>query len=412
MKIKLLFIAILIPLLFAGCDGLFDEGDVEKTFEGPPQVALFPLEQEVSEIDGSTSVEIQLIGEPQNSDITVTVTADGASTAQAGVHYNIASNDVTIAGGTSTVDLPIEILDSGAFTSGEVQLILNIDAASGGLEIAPNLDQASVFISEFERDVALQTQALDGRSGDSELLVTGIIGQPTDVVLITTNPAGDDFTGETIVGEATLGAAMDGGSLLVDIGGAAPVDYAAHVIRGHQYSTEATVSASTASNIDASSSAAAVYSVVQFNWDDETAIDSTNTVTVDVIEIEYNGTIGEDSVSIDLHAVGDESSIGAFVGISANDLEVNMVHLLVAVEIVEPVSPGDDEAERVDDYIRGTGTYFAMTHLGGAGLDADGNRIPAQRPALITGLENADEELTFFPIGDFAEVAVDTTAVP
>jgi hypothetical protein len=408
MKTKL-FILALLPLLLTGClNDLFDKGDTEKVYDGPPQVSLFPLQQEVTEIDGSTEIDVQLIGAPASGDITVSVSADAASTAEAGVHYNLPSNQVTIASGSNVGTLTIEILDSGAFTSGSVRLRLNIDDVSGDIEIAENLKQSSVFIAEFERSVALQTQALDLRTGvnDTELRVTGVTGRTGDVVVITTNPSDGDFEGETIVGTATLASALSSGSIMVDVSGASPDDHVAHIIRGSQVSQTSldtgTVSAETLSNVDASSGVAAIYGVAQFQWDDETAIDSTNAVTVDVIEILYNGTEGENEISIDLHEVNEDGSIGAFVGISLLDLAVNTVHNNVIIEVVEPVSPSDDDPERVDDYITETGTFFAMAHLGPAGEDGDGNRIPAQQPALQAGFADG-----FVAVGDSAVVTIE-----
>jgi hypothetical protein len=403
MKKKILIIALL-PLILFGCNDLFDTGDTEKVYDGPPQVSLFPLQQEVSEIAGTIEIDIQLIGEAQGSDITVSVSADPASTAEAGVHYNLPAS-ATIPSGSNVGTLEVEILDSGAFTSGDVRLRVNIDSVTGDIQIAENLRQASVFISEFNRAVALQTQALDLRIPDTNLLVTGITGQPGDVVVITTNPADGDFEGETIVGTATLGEALRGGGTLVDVAGANPEDHVAHIIRGSQVSAatlaNGTVSAETLANVAASSSAAAVYAVAQFDWSDETYVGSTGSVTVDVVEILYTGTIGEDVVSIDLHEVDAEGNIGAFVGVSLLDLPVNAVANDVVVEVVEAVDPADSEPARVDDTIDATATYNAMVHLGPAGLDADDNRIPAQNPALVAGTADG-----FVPVGDNAVVTI------
>lgn len=423
MKIKLI-IALVIPLLFVGCDSMFDKGDVEKTYDGPAQVEFAPLQQEVSEIAGSTSVAIQLIGQQPTTDVTVTVEVDASSTAQAGVHYNLTSNEATIAANSNSVDLPIEILDSGIFgAGGEVTLLLNISAASGDVQIAENLDQATIFIAEFERAAAFEAQALDLRAGidDTSVLVSGVTGQPGDAVVITTNPADGDFEGETIVGYTILSAAQRGGSVLVQVinsGNGTPDattdDHVAHVIRGSQVSQasldNATVSAETLGFVAATSAAAPVYGVLQFDWSDETAIDSTNSVTIDVVEIAYNGSIGENQVSIDLHESDADSAVGAYVGVSSIDLDVNTVYNNVQVDVVEPVSAGDDEATREEDFIRGTGFYISMVHLGPAGLDANDERIPAQQPPLFSG-QLIDNSVTFVPVNAYAEVTIDSVNV-
>lgn len=427
MKLKAL-IAILIPLLFVGCDSLFDKGDVEKEYDGPAQVEFKPLQQEVSEIDQAAAVRIQLIGEQPSSDVTVNVEVDGASTAQAGVHFNLTSTQATITANSSTVDLPVQIIDSGVFgASGEVALVLNITSASNDVQVAENLSQATVFISEFERAVALGTQAVDNRTTPDTLqaLATGVTAIPGDAIVVTTNPGvasptPSDFVGERIVGYTLVEQAVSGGSVYVDLwnfaGGSAGNDYVAHVIRSSQAS-QSSLSTGVVSNESVTSSniyssgVAPVYSVDQFAWSDVTVTDSTNTVSIDVVEIGYEGSVGQDTVSIDLHEAAEDSTIGAFVGVSAQDLEVNTAYNNVQVDVVEPVAPGDSEATREEDFITGTGLYFAMAHLGPAGLDANGDRIPAQQPAL-SGVTTVDDELTFSPVGEYATVTVDTTVVP
>lgn len=146
MKIKLLIIALL-PLLILGCEDLFDKGDVEKVYDGPPQVEFFPLQQEVSLADGSATVEVQLIGEQQSSDLSVNFNVNGeSSTAEAGVHYNIVtSSPVTISSGTSEVVVEIELIEGSLEAGEEVELYLDLEGADGA-EAAPNLDQALIYI--------------------------------------------------------------------------------------------------------------------------------------------------------------------------------------------------------------------------------------------------------------------------
>lgn len=424
MKLKLL-IALLIPLLFGSCDSIFDKGDVKKTYDGPAQVELKPLQQEVSEIAGSTTVSLQLIGKTPTSDVTISVEVDASTTAEEGVHYNLTSSQATIAANTHSVELPVEILDSGSFDSdgGDVELVLNIATVSGDAQIAENLDQAIIIIAEFEREATLNAQALDLRAGvtDNHVLVSNVTGQPGDAVIITTNPADGNFEGETIVGYTILAATQRGGSVLVEVinsangaPDASPEDHVAHVIRGSQASQSSLenfiVSAETVDNIDVSSSAAPIYGVLQFTWDDEIAIDSTNTVTVDVIEIAYTGTVGQDTVSLDLHESDEDGTVGAYVGVSAIDLAVNTIYSLVQIDVVEPVEPGNSDAERTTDYIRGTGYYLSMVHIGPAGLNTDNERIPAQQPPLLSGqlIENAAE---FIPISELAKVTIDSVNV-
>lgn len=145
MKNRLLIIALL-PLLFFGCDSLFDEGDVEKTYDGPTLVAFFPTQQEISLADGSASVEVQLIGEQRSSDLAVSFSVSGESTAQAGVHFNILTpSPVTLPANSSTVDIQIETIP-GSLAEGEATLILNLEGGDG---VAASVNQAThtAFVS-------------------------------------------------------------------------------------------------------------------------------------------------------------------------------------------------------------------------------------------------------------------------
>ncbi|WP_069132560.1 Calx-beta domain-containing protein [Rhodohalobacter halophilus] len=147
MKVKLLIFALL-PLLFASCDmnDLFDEGDTKKTYDGPAQVAFFPDEREVSDDDGSTSIEIQLIGEQRDSDLAVSFSTEGD--AVAGTHYNVSTpSPITLEAGTSTVDIVIELIADSVPDGGEVQLILNLEGADG-VEVAENYKTSRIFIQD------------------------------------------------------------------------------------------------------------------------------------------------------------------------------------------------------------------------------------------------------------------------
>lgn len=147
MKVKLLIFAFL-PLLFASCDmnDLFDEGDTKKTYDGPAQVAFFPDEREVSDDDGSTSIEIQLIGEQRDSDLAVSFSTEGD--AVAGTHYNVSTpSPITLEAGTSTVDIVIELIADSVPDGEEVQLILNLDGGDG-VEVAENYKSSRIFIQD------------------------------------------------------------------------------------------------------------------------------------------------------------------------------------------------------------------------------------------------------------------------
>lgn len=239
--------------------------------------------------------------------------------------------------------------------------------------------------------VALGPQALDLTASDTELRATDVIADSGDAIVVTTDNGDGAFDDETVVGSTELTEDLDGGEVLVDVEGANPVDHAAHV------SLDGSVP-----GVVATSGTAPIYAVAQFDWQDETVVGETGTGTVDAVEILYEGDVGEDQISINLHEAPG-GSVGAFVGVSQEDLAVNQTHTDVAVDVVEPVAPGDDSPERVEDVIDQTGEFFAMAHLGAAGTDADGDRIPAQRPALATTTDPGT-------VGDFATVEVDLQA--
>lgn len=247
----------------------------------------------------------------------------------------------------------------------------------------------------LERSVTLNTQALDLTAEDTELRLANVTASAEDTILVTTDNGDSAFDDETIVATRPVTSDLDGGEVLVDVGpDASPVDHAAHV------STDGTVS-----GVEASSETAAVYAINQFEWANEAYDGPVGAVTVDAIEVLYEGNVGANTLSIDLHT-GDRTSdgVGAFIGISETDLPVNEVHENVTLDVLEAVDPNDDSPQQVFDTIEETGDFFAMVHLGPAGLapnpnlagpdaamgtpgflgDADGYRIPAQQPALAT----------------------------
>lgn len=140
---KLVLVALL-PFVFAGCDSLFDEGHTERSYDGPPQVGFFPLEQEVSDAAGSTTVEVQLIATEHDSDVSVNYSVDTAnSTAVEGEHFTIATGSpVTLPSGQWTVDVTINLIEGSV--DGEVRLDLQIDSSSA--EVADNFRTARIYI--------------------------------------------------------------------------------------------------------------------------------------------------------------------------------------------------------------------------------------------------------------------------
>lgn len=115
MKFKKLAYILLFPALLVGCDSLFDKGDVEKTYDGPDQVGLFPL-QDSNNLGcnvQSTTIQLQLISSNgvAASDVPINFSAAGGSSARATTDYSFGTaSPVTIPAGGTTVDIPVNFV--------------------------------------------------------------------------------------------------------------------------------------------------------------------------------------------------------------------------------------------------------------------------------------------------------------
>lgn len=137
---------LLLPLLFMGCNDLFDKGDVEKAYDGPDVVAFADLQSEVTE-GNSLTVEVQFISSQglANSDVGVSLSVDGSSTAPAST-YTLSTNSVTIASGTATAEFTVDFpTNSDIGSDDEVTLIINL--SSSDVAASENLDSKTIFIS-------------------------------------------------------------------------------------------------------------------------------------------------------------------------------------------------------------------------------------------------------------------------
>lgn len=144
MKGKLL-IFVIIPLLFFGCDDIFDSGDFEKTFDGL-ELGFFPQQQEVTLDQGQASVEVQLIGPQQESDTDINFSISEESTAVEGTHYDLATNSpVTLEAGTSTVDIVVDLIAGSLEEEEEVTLTFVLED-SEGIVASPNLLNSNMII--------------------------------------------------------------------------------------------------------------------------------------------------------------------------------------------------------------------------------------------------------------------------
>jgi len=130
LSIKLLLLA-LIAVSTTSCD-LTDIRD--RTIDtSDPQVEFFPLSRTVSG-SGTTNINVQLIGEQRESDLTLTVSVSDESSAVEGTHYTLPSNSVTIAAQTSTAPFTVNYTGDGT----AVELILEL-TGTDQVRAAPNL---------------------------------------------------------------------------------------------------------------------------------------------------------------------------------------------------------------------------------------------------------------------------------
>jgi hypothetical protein len=123
-------------LVLAACD-TFDQRD--RTFQGDPKLEFAPLTETADEGDGTVSTRIQLIGEQRDADLPVSFVVADSSTAEAGVHYALASTSTTIAANSSAAEIEIDVLDNAiddGDTNYELFLILQ---DSEDIEAAVNL---------------------------------------------------------------------------------------------------------------------------------------------------------------------------------------------------------------------------------------------------------------------------------
>lgn len=141
MKSKLLFL-ILPALLLVSCDAIFPEGDVKKSYDGPPVVGFFPLNAEVLRSQGETfELEVQLIGKQRSTDLPVAFTVS-SPTGVAGDDYTVSSSPVTISQGTSSAYITITF-GSGMTFGDEVVLNFTLEGGSG-VEPSVNLAKSRV----------------------------------------------------------------------------------------------------------------------------------------------------------------------------------------------------------------------------------------------------------------------------
>jgi hypothetical protein len=143
-SIKNIVLLLLALPLFAGCESLFSKGDTEKVYTGEDLVAFKLTTNEIDEGNTQT-LEIQFISNNglAPSDIPVSISIDGSSTATT-ANYGAVPASATISAGSAATTISIDILDDPATVAGdEVTLILNL---SSDVKVAEHLKQTIIYI--------------------------------------------------------------------------------------------------------------------------------------------------------------------------------------------------------------------------------------------------------------------------
>jgi hypothetical protein len=143
-SMKHILMLAVIPLLFAGCDDLFDKGDTDKAYDGPDQVAWNELEAEITEGESYT-LEVQFISSEglAPSDVSVTFSVGGSFDSGSAT---VTSSPVTISSGSASVTVTVETSDSDLDEDAEATIELTIDSADGA-QVAPNLSTSTIFVT-------------------------------------------------------------------------------------------------------------------------------------------------------------------------------------------------------------------------------------------------------------------------
>lgn len=142
----ILILAVLSPLVLAGCDDLFDKGHTERAYDGPDRIGLFPETAE-SEEGSSVEIEVQYISSQglANSDVNANIVVDNEATTAEEAHYELSTTSVTIPSGSATTSFTVNFpADSGLDEGDEVILVLNLEGET--VEAGDNINTTTIFI--------------------------------------------------------------------------------------------------------------------------------------------------------------------------------------------------------------------------------------------------------------------------
>lgn len=137
---------VLFSLVFTGCDSLFPEGDVEKSYDGPDVVAFRPLESNASE-GTNVTIEVQYISSDglASSDITVNIGVAGDNTDVDPDQYSGVPSSVTIASGSASTSFTVSLANTDKLAAGE-EGRLDLAITGGDVSASENLDVTTIYI--------------------------------------------------------------------------------------------------------------------------------------------------------------------------------------------------------------------------------------------------------------------------
>jgi len=142
-------------LVLSGCDALFQDPDHE--YGGPAQVEFAPVlpsgayTRTVTFQAGNnavqrTTVRVNYIAPPPRSAVMGGIRLSEGSAAGHGTHFRMPEGwQYTIAPGTNSVDVPVELLGSGLSNGGSITLVLEL-APGEGFQVAERYKRFTITV--------------------------------------------------------------------------------------------------------------------------------------------------------------------------------------------------------------------------------------------------------------------------
>ncbi|WP_215225980.1 DUF4843 domain-containing protein [Echinicola shivajiensis] len=198
------YIYLLVALVSFVATSCFDDPGLETTWNGSEiefNAANLPngYTENFEKEDGNDTqtdmgmIQVNLVGAPATSDLTIEVAVDPSSTAIQSVHYNLPSNTVTIPAGEVSGTLMVEVLIGNIGLDETPDLVLKITDASGA-KISANYGELTykmrmVCASKLEGTYSVFWETLiygDSNGGANQTLNNYSFGNTIDISKIGT----------------------------------------------------------------------------------------------------------------------------------------------------------------------------------------------------------------------------------